>query len=110
MNIPKEQEGKIEEIQFLEQNIQSLLHQKQRFQSELVEIENALNELQKTTSKPYKIINGIMFEAETEDLKKELSSKKEVIDIRIKSINKQEEEKRKKAEVLQKEVLKDIKS
>src|SRR3989344_125065 len=104
MNIQKEHEEKIEEIQLLEQSLQSLLQQKQRFQNEQIEIENALNELNKTKSKPYKIINGIMFEAEPEDLKKE------VIDIRIKSINKQEQEKRKKAEILQKEVLKGIKS
>ena len=110
MNIQKEHEEKIEEIQSLEQSLQSLLQQKQRFQNEQIEIENALNELNKTKSKPYKIINGIMFEAEPEDLKKELFSKKEVIDIRIKSINKQEQEKRKKAEILQKEVLKGIKS
>ena len=110
MNIPKEHEEKITEIQLLEQSIQSLLQQKQKSQNELVEIENALNELNNTKSKPYKIVNGIMFEAETEDLKKELISKKEVIDIRIKNIDKQEQEIRRKAEELQKEVLKDIKS
>lgn len=106
MNITKEQEERIAELQLAEQSIQSLLQQKQIFQNEMIEVENALNELSKTKSKPYKIINQIMFEAEAEDLKKELISKKEIIGIRIKNIEKQEQQIRKKTEALQKEVLK----
>ena len=45
MNITKQQESKIQELQLIEQNIQGLLQQKQRFSQELIEIENALNEL-----------------------------------------------------------------
>lgn len=109
MNISKEQEEKITEIQLLEQSMQNLLQQKQKFQSELIEVENALNELKDIKSKPYKIVNNIMFEAEPESLKEELSSKKEVINIRIKNIDKQEQEIRKKTESLQKEVLRNLK-
>ncbi len=109
MNISKEQEEKITEIQLLEQGMQNLLQQKQKFQSELIEVENALNELKDIKSKPYKIVNNIMFEAEPESLKEELSSKKEVINIRIKNIDKQEQEIRKKTESLQKEVLRNLK-
>lgn len=109
MNISKEQEEKITEIQLLEQGMQNLLQQKQKFQSELIEVENALNELRDIKSKPYKIVNNIMFEAEPESLKEELSSKKEVINIRIKNIDKQEQEIRKKTESLQKEVLRNLK-
>ncbi|MBU2639773.1 MAG: prefoldin subunit [Nanoarchaeota archaeon] len=100
---------KIQELQFLEQGMQNLSHQKQRFETELVEIENALNEVSKTSSKPYKVVNGVMFATSPEDLKKELSSKKEIISIRVKNIDKQEQEIRKKAESLQKEVLKELK-
>ncbi|MAG52539.1 MAG: hypothetical protein CMH62_01095 [Nanoarchaeota archaeon] len=109
MNISKEQEKNIADLQLLEQNIQSLLQQKQKFTQELIEVENALTELKKTKTSPYKIINGIMFEAQSEDLKKELTSKKEVIDIRIKNIESQEEKLRTKANSLQKEVLKYLK-
>ena len=100
---------KIQELQFLEQGMQNLSHQKQRFETELVEIENALNEVSKTKSQPYKVVNGVMFATTPEDLKKELSSKKEIISIRVKNIDKQEQEIRKKAESLQKEVLKELK-
>lgn len=109
MNIPKEQENKIEELQLIEQNVQNLLVQKQRFQTELIEVENALIELNKPKCSPYKVINGVMFAAKPEELKKELTSKKEVINIRLKNIEKQEQELRKKADILQREVLKELK-
>jgi prefoldin beta subunit len=105
----KEQENKIAELQILEQNIQNLLQQKQKFQTDQIEVENALLELNKTTSNPYKVINGIMFESTTEDLKKELTTKKETSNIRMKNIEKQEELLRKKAEALQKEVMEELK-
>lgn len=110
MNIPKEQEAKIEELQLLEQNVQNILAQKQRFQTELIEIENALTELEKTKSSVYKVVNGIMIEALPEELKKELGSKKDVISIRIKNIEKQENELREKADSIQKEVMKELKN
>ena len=109
MNVTKAQEEKIAELQLLEQNTQNLLQQKQKFSTELIEIENALTELAQTTSAPYKVVNGVMFETNLEDLKKELNSKKEVINIRIKNIQSQEEKIKTKADSLQKEVLKELK-
>ncbi|MAF50844.1 MAG: hypothetical protein CMH64_02015 [Nanoarchaeota archaeon] len=109
MNITKDQESKIQELQLIEQNIQNLLLQKQKFQQEQIEVENALNELKTNKETPYKIVNNIMFETSSEELKKELTSKKEVVSIRIKNLEKQEEEVRKKADSLQKEVLKNLK-
>tara|TARA_Y100000310_G_C20594554_1_gene769825 strand:- start:466 stop:783 length:318 start_codon:yes stop_codon:yes gene_type:complete len=102
------QEKKIEELQILEQNIQGLLQNKQKFSQELIEIENALTEL-KTSKTTFKIVNSIMFEAQPEDLKKELTEKKEIIDVRIKTIEKEEDKIRKTAEELQKEVMKELK-
>jgi len=46
-----------------------------------------------------------MIEASPIDLKKELESKKEVIDLRIKNLEKQETNIRNKAEEIQKEVM-----
>ena len=103
------QEKAIQELQLLEQNLQNSLQQKQRFQTELIEIENALTELKETKTKPYKVINGVMFQTDLEDLKKELNSKKEIIDLRIKSIDTQEKKLKTKADSLQKEVLKEMK-
>lgn len=105
----KETENKIAQLQMLEQNIQSFLMQKQQFQSQQVEVDNALEELEKAKDKAYKIIGAIMIESDKENLKKDLQNKKEVIDLRVKTVEKQEIQFKEKAEKLQKEVLSGIK-
>ncbi len=104
-DIPKETEEKIQQLQLLEQNMQNFGLQKQKFQMELVEIENALKELKDVKKETYKIISNIMIATSPKDLKKELESKKEVINLRIKSLEKQETTIREKAEEIQKEVM-----
>ncbi len=107
--VNKETEGKIAQLQMLEQNIQNFLLQKQTFQSQLIEVDSALEEIEKTQGKSYKIVGAIMIAANKEDLKKDLSSKKEVIDLRVKAIEKQENQLKEKASKLQQEVLSQIK-
>lgn len=80
----------IQELQILEQNLQSLMMQRQAFQVEENEIENALNELKKTKEDAYKIIGQVMIKADKTELEKDLKHKKELIALRIKSIEKQE--------------------
>ena len=41
-------ENKIAQLQMIEQNIQNVLMQKQTFQSQLIEVENALEEIEKS--------------------------------------------------------------
>jgi len=78
--------------------------QKQNFQIQLAEIESALSEL-KNTPQAYKIVGNIMIAADKEELEKDLSQKKEMTEVRIQSIEKQEAKIREKAETLQKEAL-----
>lgn len=105
----KESERKIAQLQTLEQNIQNVSLQKQNFQSQLIEVENALLEIRKTSGQAYKIIGAIMVASKTEDLKKELEGKKEVLNLRINSIEKQENQQKERAASLQKEVLAELK-
>jgi len=102
-------ENKIAQLQMIEQNIQNVLMQKQTFQSQLIEVENALEEIEKSKGKVYKIIGPIMVSSNAEDLKNELNTKKEITELRIKSIEKQEDQLKEKASKLQSEVLKNIK-
>lgn len=104
----KETEKKIQQLQLVEQNLQNIMMQKQSFQMQLIENENALNELEKTKKETYKIVGTIMISADKEDLKKELSEQKEVLDLRIKNLEKQERNFKEKAEDIQKEVMKEI--
>lgn len=105
--VSKETEKKINQLQILEQSMQSLLMQKQQFQLQQVEIESALKELEKV-NEAYKIVGNIMVLSKKSDLEKELASKKEVIELRIKSMERQETQLREKASKLQAEVLKEM--
>lgn len=109
MKLSKETEEKISKLQLIEQNTQNLLIQKQVFQSQLLEIENALKELENTKQNPYKIVGNIMVLSKREDVQKDLKSKKEIIELRIKNIEKQEEKLKKEAKDIQTEVLKEVK-
>lgn len=109
MNIDKETEKQIQELQIFEQNLQNLLMQKQAFQFELSEIENAAEELAKASGEVYKITGQIMIKSKKEDLQKDLKEKQELISLRLKSIASQEKPLSKKAEDLRKEVLTKLK-
>lgn len=99
MNDNESQEG-MQRLQMLEQNMQSVGMQKQQFQAQLFEIEGALKEL---ASSPvaYKLIGGVMVKVEKEKLTKELENKKEVLELRVETLEKQESQLRDKAKKLQ---------
>ena len=108
MEVSKETEQKINQLQMFEQSLQNFLGQKQQFQLQLVEVESALNELD-NTEKAYKIVGNIMVETDKNELKKDLQSKKEVLELRIKTMEKQETQVRERASKLQSEILEKIK-
>ncbi len=101
-------ENKISRMQLLEQNIQNFLMQKQQFNAQLVEVNSALEEIEKTDT-AYKIIGNVMVLSKKEDLKKDLQSRREMAELRIKAIEKQENEIKEKAKKLQQEVLSEMK-
>lgn len=109
MEVSKETEQKISQLQMFEQSLQSFLGQKQQFQVQLVEADSALNELD-NTEKAYKIVGNIMVEADKNELKADLQSKKEMLELRIKTMEKQESQVRERASKLQSEILKKIKT
>jgi len=88
--LSKELTGKIQELQIIEQNLQNMLVQKQTLQFEINEISEALEELKNAKGDTYKVVGQIMVKSEKEDLKKDLESKKEVAELRIKNLEKQE--------------------
>ena len=108
MEVSKETEQKIGQLQMFEQSLQNFLGQKQQFQIQLVEVESALNELN-NTDKAFKIVGNIMVEADKNELKADLQSKKEVLELRLKTMEKQEAQVREKASKLQSEILEKIK-
>lgn len=105
----KETENKIAELQMFEQTMQNILMQKQTIQAQLLETENAISELGKTKQQPFKIIGTVMVAVDKEDLEKDLKEKKDMFELRIKKLEKEEDQFKDKAEELQKELLKKLK-
>ncbi|MBW3014137.1 prefoldin subunit beta [Candidatus Woesearchaeota archaeon] len=100
-------EAKIQQMQMLEQSLTTLTSQKQQFQLQLAEIESALGEI-KDKKEAFKIVGNIMIKKNKEDIEKDLKMKKEVAEVRIKSIDSQEKKLREKAQTLQQEVMEEL--
>jgi prefoldin beta subunit len=108
MTMNKDLQQKINQLSMIEQNVQQFSVQKQQFQAQLVEVESAEKELEHA-KETYKIVGNIMVAKGKDDLKQELSEKKEIIAMRIESFEKQEDKLKEKAAALQKEVLEEMK-
>jgi prefoldin beta subunit len=109
MDLKTESDNKIQELQFLEQNLQAVMMQKQAFQLELSETENAIKEIENTNQEIYKIVGNIMIKSSKENLLKELKEKNDLLSLRLKSIDSQEKELMKNSEKLRQDVLSKIK-
>jgi prefoldin beta subunit len=83
-------EQKIREMQILEQKLQNSIFQKQAFQIELAETDSALKEIEKAGDEIFKIIGQLMIKSEKPKIQDELSNKKKILELRIKSFEKQE--------------------
>ena len=100
--------GKIQNLQLLEQNIQNLMMQKQAFNFEAAETVNALSELKYSKGEVFKIVGSIMIKSEKKDMEKDLSKKKDLIELRIKNIDKQEESLKQKLLEMKEEIVNKI--
>jgi len=96
-------------LQILEQNLQSILMQKQTFQIELAETQGALEELEKSGEDVYKIIGQLMLKSDKPGMKAELEEKKKMLELRLKTLENQEKSITEKLEELRKEFLKEQK-
>jgi len=78
------------ELQFLQQNLQNLIYQKQAFQAELSETQSALNEINNSGEEVFKMIGQIMVKTAKSSVKDELSNKEKLLNLRIKTLETQE--------------------
>jgi len=92
VEMPEDAKNLIAQFQGYQQQLQSILMQKESMKMQNMEIERALEELKSTNQKTaYKITGQIMVSKQVEELKKDLGETKENIDLRIKSLEKNEE-------------------
>lgn len=90
--MPEDTQELVNQFQNFQQQLQNILIQKESLKIQNLEIDRALEELNATNQKAaYKMTGQIMVNKPVEELKKELTETKENVDIRIKSLEKNEE-------------------
>jgi len=103
----KETEQLLNQAQIYQQQIQTILTQKNALALELNEIKKALEEIEKTNGKSvFKISGPILIQMDTKDAKKDLEEKENIINLRMKTIEKQESKLREKIEELRSKLTK----
>ena len=104
---PIEKEDSINELRVLEQNITNLLMQKQAFETELTEFNNALKEVEEADKDEiYHLVGSILIKTSKDKTIADLKNKKKTIEMHLESIEKQERLIEHKAEQLKKEIQK----
>lgn len=104
-NSDKGREKNIHELQMLEQNLQNIFLQKQAFQMELRETQAALKELEKSGEEVFKIVGQLLIKTEKKLVISDLINKEKMMDLRIKSFEKQEKAISDRIDELQTEIL-----
>lgn len=104
----KEAQEKITKLQMYEQNLQALLGQKQQFQGQLLELDTALGEVTGSTQ-VFKILGNVMIASDVKAVEEDLRRKREIVELRMQSMDKQEKAVREKAKKLQEDVLQSLK-
>ena len=103
-------QNKIQEMQLIEQSLQNLLMQKQAFQMELSETRSALKEINDSTEEVFKIVGQLMIKTEKSKIQKDLTDKEKFLDLRLKSLEKQEKSLSEQLEKIRDEFIKQSKT
>ena len=108
-NLDQETQDQIQQLQMMEQSFQQLLMQKNTFSMESNETDLIIKEVEKTSGEVSRIIgNQVLIKSTKEEILEDMQNKKKLIEMRMKSINEQEQEFSKKIEEIREEVMKKI--
>ena len=108
--LPPQVQQRLLRLQQLQQTLQGVLTQKQQLELELTEVEQALDELEKLTDKAsiYKSIGSLLVKSEKGKVTTDLEERKELLDMRINVLGKQEERLRSQVKELQTKLQRDL--
>lgn len=108
--LPPQIQERLLRLQQLQQTLQTILAQKQQVELELTEIEQALSELQKIADDTtiYKAIGSLLVKAEKPKVTTDLTERKELLNVRVQVLGKQEERLRGQLKDLQTKLQKDL--
>ena len=102
--ITKEVQEQVSEFYSLQTQMQFVQYQKQQYKMQLDETSMALDELRKSEGEVYKSAGIVMIKSTKDEATKDLNEKKEVLNVRLGSLGKQEERVRERLEELQKKI------
>ena len=113
-SLPPGMQAQVNKLQQLQNELQVMILRKQQLELQLRETETALEELGKINerdkAKIYKLAGPILVSTTYEKIKNELEEDKETLEIKIKTIEKQEGLLRKQVTDLQKRLSKELSS
>jgi len=108
--LPPQVQERLLRLQQLQQTLQAVLTQKQQLELELTEVEQASSELVNLTEDAviYKSIGSLLVKSEKPKVTQELNERKELLNMRISVLGKQEERLRTQAKDLQTKLQRDL--
>lgn len=108
--LPPQVQQRLLRLQQLQQTLQAVLTQKQQLELELTETEQALSELEKVTDDTviYKSIGSLLVRSEKVKVTTELNERKDLLNMRISVLGKQEERLRSQVKDLQVKLQRDL--
>ncbi|MBI1971906.1 MAG: prefoldin subunit beta [Candidatus Aenigmarchaeota archaeon] len=105
MEVSEEMRGMIMQFQAYQQQSQMIIGQKDATKAQLMETDKTLEELEKAGDKEiYKSVGPILIKTTREEMKKELSEKKEMLEIRLKTMDAEDKKTREKIRELQEKI------
>ncbi len=108
--LPPQVQQRLLRFQQLQQTLQTVLAQKQQVEIELTEIEQAQSELQRLADDAviYKTVGSLLVKDEKAKVTADLGERKELLNMRVQVLGKQEERLRAQLKDLQEKLQKDL--
>lgn len=105
--LPPEVESKLSRLQALQAQYARIAQERTAVESEIAEVDRILNILGEVEDKyVYRAVAGILVKVEKEKIVNELNDKKELLQLRLQKLKKQEEALKKQIEELAKQIQK----
>lgn len=111
MNIPPKIQNQLTQFEQVRQQLQLLANQRIQVESQIRELDNALEELENSSKSSviYKRVGAIMVKVDNKkELQSSLTEQKETFDVRVKTLERQEKQLKERYSELQKEISKAV--
>jgi len=110
VRLPPAIQERLLRLQQLQETLQTVLTQKQQLEVELLEVDQALAHLEKSTDDAviYKSIGSLLIKTDKVKVSSELKERKELASMRVSVLSKQEERLRSQLKELQEKLQKDL--